>query len=65
MKNFNEMSKAEQEEVMKVYNKKQEQKIKEQRYWIKQSLILKKAKAANITVSEKEIDDAIARANKK
>lgn len=35
-------------------------KAKEKRYWVRQSITLKKAEAAGIKVTEKEIDDYIA-----
>ena len=35
------------------------QKVKEKRYWIKQAIMLKKAQAAGIKVTEAEMDDYI------
>ena len=35
------------------------QKAKEKRYWVKQAIMLKKAQAAGIKVTEAEIDDYI------
>ena len=35
------------------------QKVKERRYWVKQAIMLQKAQAAGIRVTEAEIDDYI------
>lgn len=49
------------EQVRELVRKDAERKAKEKRYWVRQSLILKKAAAAGIKVTEAEIDAEIAR----
>ena len=55
MKNFNELTKQEQEAAAKLFAKRQEQKVKDQRYWAKQAILIQKAIATGITASEEEI----------
>jgi hypothetical protein len=42
------------EEIIKKYN---ETKVREKRYWVKNTLMLKKAAEAGIVVTNKEIDE--------
>lgn len=53
MKSFDKLTQAEKDEIAKKVIK---QKAKEQRYWTKQKLILRKAAVAGIKVTEAEID---------
>jgi len=47
-------------ELAKLVKRETERKAKERRYWAEQKLYITKAKAAGITVSEKEIDTEVA-----
>lgn len=46
-------------EMEAAFNREQERKQKEKRYWVKQQLILEKARKAGITVTEAEIDQRL------
>lgn len=61
---FNELSVAERERAIKLLMRAEEQKIKDRRYWTKMQLMVEKAKAAGIEVTDEEIDARLARKSK-
>ena len=63
MKNFNDLSEMQKAQAFAAYQKREEQKTKERIYWARQTITLRKAKAAGINVTDAEIDAYLA--NKK
>lgn len=57
MNDFNKLTDAQKLEAMRAYAKREEQKSKERRYWARQAIMLRKADAAGITVSEEEVNE--------
>lgn len=56
---FDSLSPEQQEKAIKLFERAEAQKVKDMRYNMKQRLYVAKAKSANITVSDEEIDEAL------
>jgi hypothetical protein len=61
MSDIKNVSKERMEKALKALEQKEAQREKEKRYWAKQKLILKKAIAQGITVSDEEINEELAK----
>lgn len=61
---FNELSVADRERAIKLLMRAEEQKTKDRRYWTKMQLMVEKAKASGITVTDEEINARLAKKSK-
>ena len=61
MSNDTKLSQSELQELEELRSYKSKVKDRQRRQWVKNSLYVKKAKEAGLTVSEKEIDEYISR----